>query len=120
MWLSILGLEKGKNAKEKKKTNSRTKNKDYRSQMVIPYVEGVSERVHRVKKCGVATAMCPHTTLRHLLVHPQDKVESAEQGGLVYQITSKKVLWCRVYWRDRETTENTTGRTQEGSRQHEQ
>ena len=57
MWLSSLGLEKGKNAKEKKKTNSRTKNKDYRSQMVIPYVEGVSERVHRVKKCGVATAM---------------------------------------------------------------
>ncbi|KAK2157858.1 hypothetical protein NP493_1847g00032 [Ridgeia piscesae] len=53
---------------------------DYRSQVDIPYVEGVSERVHRVmKKYGVATAVRPHTTLRRLLVHPQDKVELAEE-----------------------------------------
>ena len=29
-------------------------------------------------------------------------------------------LWCRVYWRDREITENTIGQTQEGRRQQEQ
>ena len=39
-----------------------------------------------MKKYGVATAMRPHTTPRRLLVHPQDKVESAEQGELLYQI----------------------------------
>ena len=56
----------------------------------IPYVEGVSERVHRVlKKYGVATAMRPHTTLRRLLAHPKDKVELEEQGELVYQIPCK-------------------------------
>ena len=58
--------------------------------MVFPYVEGVSERVHRVmKKYGAAIAMRPHTTLRCLLVHPKDKVELPEQGELVYQIPCK-------------------------------
>ena len=58
--------------------------------MVFPYVEGVSERVHRVmRKYGIVTATHPHTTLRCLLVHPKDKVELAEQGELVYQIPCK-------------------------------
>ena len=88
MWLSILGLEKSpRQRKREEKTNSRTKNKDYRSQVVFPYVEGVSERVHRVmKKYGVATVIRPHTTLRCLLVHLKEKVELVEQGELVYQI----------------------------------
>ena len=60
------------------------KDANYISQVVMPYVEGVSERVDRVlKKYGVATAMRPHTTLRILLVHPKDKVEPDEQGELV-------------------------------------
>ena len=84
------------NAKGKIKTNSRTTNKDYTSQAVIPYVERVSERIHRVmKKCGVATAMRPHTTFRCLLVHPKDKVGLAEQGELVYQIPCKN--WVAEY-----------------------
>ena len=55
--------------------------------MVLPYVEGVTERVSRVlKRNGVASAMRPHQTLRRLLVHPKDKVEPDEQGELVYSI----------------------------------
>ena len=78
------------NTKEKKKTDSRTKNKDYTSQVVIPYVEGVSERVHRVmKKYGVVTATRPHTTLRCQLVHLKDKAEFTEQGEMLYQIPCK-------------------------------
>ena len=86
----------------RKKTNDR----NYRSQVVIPYVEGVSERVHRVlKKYGVATTMHLHTTLRRLLVHPKDKVELEEQGELVYQIPCKN---CGAeYIGDRKTTKNT-------------
>ena len=58
--------------------------------MDIPYVEGVSERVHRVmKKYGVATAMRPYTTLRRLLVHSKHKVEFTEQCELVYQTPCK-------------------------------
>ncbi len=85
--MSILGLEKvTDNTKQKNKTDTKSQNKEYRSQLVIPYVEGVSEgKTHRVmKKYGVARTVVP------------------------------SIL------RDRETTENTTGRTQEGRRQHEQ
>ena len=75
---------------KKKKNKIKTNDINYRSQVVIPYVEGVSEKVHRVlKKYGVATAIRPHTTLRRLLVHPKDKVELEEQGELVYQIPCK-------------------------------
>ena len=83
-------LNKVTDSSKKKKNNKKTNDRNYRSQVVIPYVEGVSERVHRVlKKYGVATAMRPHTTLRRLLVHPKDKVELEEQGELVYQIPCK-------------------------------
>ena len=83
-------LNKVTDSCKKKKNKKKTNDRNYRSQVVIPYVEGVSERVHRVlKKYGVATAMLPHTTLRRLLVHPKDKVELEEQGELVYQIPCK-------------------------------
>ena len=83
-------LNKVTDSCKKKKNKKKTNDRNYRSQVVIPYVEGVSERVHRVlKKYGVATAMRPHTTLRRLLVHPKDKVELEEQGELVYQIPCK-------------------------------
>ena len=49
-----------------------------------------AERLHRVlKKYGIATTMCPHTSLRCLLVHPNDKVELEEQGELVYPIPAR-------------------------------
>ena len=72
-------LNKVTDSCKKKKNKKKTNDRNYRSQVVIPYVEGASERVHRVlKKYGVATAMRPHTTLRRLLVHPKDKVELEE------------------------------------------
>ena len=83
-------LNKVTDSCKKKKNKKKTNDRNYRSQVVIPYVEGVSERVHRVlKKYGVATAMRPHIILRRLLVHPKDKVELEEQGELVYQIPHK-------------------------------
>ena len=42
-----------------------------------------------MKKYGATIAMCPHTTLRRLLVHPNKNVELAEQGQLVYQTICK-------------------------------
>ena len=57
-------LNKGTYSCKKKKNKKKTNDRNYRSQVVIPYVEGVSERVQRVlKKYGVATSMRPHTTL---------------------------------------------------------
>ncbi len=76
--------------KREKEDKGKNPEKKFKSQVVIPYVEGVSERVDRVlKKYDIATAMRPHTTLRCLLVHPKDKMEAEEQGELVYQIPCK-------------------------------
>ena len=71
---------------EKKKKNE--EEKQFKCQVVLPYVEGVTERIDRImkKKFGIATAMKPHSTLRQLLVHPKDKCEIAEEGELVYKI----------------------------------
>ena len=65
MWLSILDLEKGH---RRHKREVKDKNKDYRSQVVIPNVEGV------MKKYGVATAS-PH--------HPQTPVGTSKRQGRV-------------------------------------
>ena len=113
MWLSILGLKSvTDNTKEKKKINSGTKNKDYRSQVLIPYMEGVSERIHRVmKKYGVATAMRP--TPPSCACWYIYKVELAEQGELVYQTPCKNYGAQYIGG----SVENTTRRTQEGRRQ---
>ena len=54
-----------------KKVDSTNKS---RGMVVIPYIQGVSERVARVyKSYGIAAAMKPHNTLRKELVHPKDK-----------------------------------------------
>ena len=62
--------------KKRKTADKRKKDKNHINQVVIPYVEGVSERVDRVlKEYGVTTAMRSYTTLRRLLVHPNDTVD---------------------------------------------
>ena len=86
---AIKKVEKKQKQKGKKKKKD-TQDKQYKGQVVIPYIEGVTERIDRVmKKYGVATAMKPHSTLRRQLVHPKDKCEMSEQGELVYQIPCK-------------------------------
>ena len=86
MRLFVLILDNSNGKQEEQETDKRKKDKNYRSQAVIPYVEGISERVDRVlKKYGVATAMRPHTTLRRMLVYPNDKIEPEEQGDQVYE-----------------------------------
>ena len=54
---------------------------------VLPYVTGVSEALNRTfRKYNISTAMKPHMTLRQLLIHPKDKVESMKRCGVVYSI----------------------------------
>ena len=55
--------------------------------VVIPYVEGLSERVSRVlKKHNISSGMRPHTTIRKLLVHPKDKLDKLNTPNCVYEI----------------------------------
>ena len=61
---SVWAFEKVTDNKKRKKNRQEEKDTNYRSQVIIPYVEGVSERVDWVlKKYSVATALHPHITL---------------------------------------------------------
>ncbi|XP_072048491.1 uncharacterized protein [Amphiura filiformis] len=77
-------IAKPKPVKERTKKSDATKSKGL---VVIPYVEGVSERISRVfKSYNIATAMKPHCTLRNLLVHPKDKREPHNSTDVIYSI----------------------------------
>jgi len=61
--------------------------KKSRRPVVLPYVEGTSERVSWVmKKHQVPVIMRPVKTLRRLLLHPKDKQEKEEIRDCVYKI----------------------------------
>ncbi|XP_072051693.1 uncharacterized protein [Amphiura filiformis] len=87
-------IEKVKDQMEKKPTNKKPTKKHNntdtpkkRNLAVIPYVQGLSERIQRIyKKYDITTAMKPHTTLRRLLVHPKDKREVVDTANCVYEI----------------------------------
>ena len=78
--------------KVQKRNPSKKKNKNSQKKglVVIPYVEGISERIERtLKKYNVSTAMRPQSTLRNILVHPKDKCSPEEQGEIIYKIPCK-------------------------------
>ena len=55
--------------------------------VVLPYVNGVTEKVSRVlKSYNVAAASKPHTTLRNLLVHPKDKRDDHNTTDALYSL----------------------------------
>ncbi|XP_072025290.1 uncharacterized protein [Amphiura filiformis] len=74
-----------KETKEKKNDNDPSK-----GMVVLPYIEGLSEKLQRIFwKHRIATAMRPHNTLRNLLVHPKDKIESNKTCEVVYRVDCK-------------------------------
>ena len=84
-------LDKAKKDKDKqqKKKDSKQTTTDNKSKglVVVPYVEGLSEKASRVfKKHGFATAMKPHCTLRNMLVHPKDKRDPHQTAEIIYEI----------------------------------
>ena len=73
--------------KGRKKENNKEKSN---GMVVIPYIQGVSERLQRVyKKYNIQTAMKPVNTLKSLLVHPKDKVDQLQTCECVYEIPCK-------------------------------
>ncbi|XP_072035701.1 uncharacterized protein [Amphiura filiformis] len=77
--------DKKPKAKEKKKDDTPSK-----GMVVIPYVEGLAERLQRIfKKHNISTAMRPTNTLKSLLVHPKDKKDIKQTSDVVYDIPCK-------------------------------
>ncbi|XP_072048371.1 uncharacterized protein [Amphiura filiformis] len=59
--------------------------------VVIPYVEGLAERLQRIfKKHNISTAIRPTNTLISLLVHPKDKQDIEQTNDVVYNIPCKR------------------------------
>ena len=79
---------------EKKKSKKENEGEKSRGMMLLPYVNGLSEKVTRIlRKRGVATAMKPHTTIKTLLVHPKDKADLKEGATpLVVAIVRNSML----------------------------
>ena len=76
--------QKQQQVKPAKKKDDANRNKGL---VVIPYVQGLSEKAQRIfKKHNIATAMKPMTTLRNILVHPKDKREKDKITDCVYEI----------------------------------
>ena len=66
--------------------------------VVIPYVEGLSQKAKRIfKKHGVTTATKPNTTLRKLLVYPKDKWDLLSTTDYIYEIPCKKCKYTDLY-----------------------
>ena len=76
--------------KQQKKHDKDEKKKKSKGLAVIPYIEGLSERLSRtLKKHGFSTAMKPHKTLRNMLVHPKDKRNPMQTAEAIYEIPCK-------------------------------
>ena len=77
------------NTAKKKSKKDCDKNKS-KGMVVIPYVQGVSERLQRVfNKHNIQTAMKPTNTLKNILVHPKDKRDDQETCDCVYEVPCK-------------------------------
>ena len=86
-----------------------------RGMVVIPYVEGVSEKIKRIySKHNIHTAMRPTNTLKSILVHPKDKREITDTSDVVYDIPCGGCEKSYIGRWNRETIWNTPQRTSKG------
>ena len=61
--------------------------------VVIPYVEGVTERLSRIyKKHRFSTGMKPHRTLHNMLVHPKDKRDPSQRAEEITRFSARTTL----------------------------
>ncbi|XP_072043191.1 uncharacterized protein [Amphiura filiformis] len=75
------------------KPQKKTTETPIKGMVVIPYVEGTSEKLQRVfRKHGFTTAMKPTNTLKSVLVHPKDKKTSIRPVKLFMTSRAKGVI----------------------------
>jgi len=79
---------KAKTTKDSTKSNTRDSYQESSTQVTIPYIAGLSERLkNSYKSFGISTSFKPTNTLRGKLVHVKDKPPKDKQSNLVYGIT---------------------------------
>ena len=91
VWNNI--KEKAKKSQVKKEKSSEKS----RGQLVLPYVEKMTETLGRVfRKHGFSVVCRPVCTLRRLLVHPKDKVNEENVVGCVYKVPCGSCKHCYI------------------------
>ena len=82
--------DNGRTDKQSPKKQQHRSGQDHKASVIIPYIEGASEVVATLyNRYGVSTAMRPHTTIRNLLLHPKDKVNTEETAECAYRFSCK-------------------------------
>ena len=72
---------------KKKNKNQSVLGKKMDTQVMVPYVKGMSEACARIyRKYGAPTVMRPYQTIRNLVVHPKDRLDKEETSECVYSI----------------------------------
>ena len=67
--------------------NTTSKNQEYTSTVVLPYVKCVSEAIRRVLlEVDIRVVFRPHTTLRQFLVLHEDAIDLEKKANVIYQI----------------------------------
>ena len=94
-------FKKVKDQRNLPKTKRVTKKKDdqhrCKGMVVLPYVQGDTEKIARtLKQYDIAAAMKPHTTLRSLLVHPKDKRDPENTTDAIYEIPCMNCNLCYI------------------------
>ena len=71
--------------RELERGNERRPEHEKKPMVVLPYVQGVTEKVTRILKPHARVATKPGTNLKNMLVRPKDKRKKDQNSGLVYQ-----------------------------------
>ena len=101
-------IRKDKSKKDKAQEKSR-------GVVTVPYVHSFTEKIQRIfTKHRVATVVKPETTLRQVLVHPNENVEKQKKVGVVYKIPCSQCEKVCIGETGRQL--GTRIRTQKGSR----
>jgi len=83
--------------------------------LLLPYVQGISERIGRVpRQQQVKVAYEPQITMNSLFPRPKEQKDADRpQSGIVYKINGTNCDFC-ILWSNRKTTEGADYRTQKG------
>jgi len=79
--------ENSQSGQNKKKSKGK---KEKKTQVILPYVKGLSERISvEMKKVGIEAIYRPRSTLRQRLVKPKDIIKKENKCEVIYQIGCK-------------------------------
>ena len=89
-------FKKALNKDDTQPTNNANQQTSKGTQVTIPYVAGLSERIKKAMKThGIRTSFKPHSKLYNQLVHVKDKTPKERKTNIIYGVKCQKNHDCR-------------------------